>query len=493
MIIEYYEPAEVRDLGYFEIYKAFKVYDGAAFESDLPSSNQKLSAKDFGDASDCHININCTEADDYQKYKKGVARITIVFEEAMGFCTGTLMNNVLEDKTPYILTAFHCGRAAPDPLYDHWQFDFNYEGTSCADPMTEPVAQSIQGATRRSGFQDSDFLLLEIDQALPASFDVMYHGWDRSDAIPDSAIMIHHPQGDVMKYSFTMDDIAIFPNAINWSAGITTPPSHHFTTVLNEGAYETGSSGCAIINTAGHVVGQLHGGTARCTGSQAYIGRMFRSWSNTTTTNSLQPYLDPNNQGMMTLDALENDASSSISISGKVLSVKDVPMEGVQLQLSGDRNMTVTTNADGIYTFPGIEAGGSYTVTPIKATEHFDGISTGDMLVLQREILGISRLDSPDKYFAADASNNQKISTGDMLVIQRMILGIYTEFPNNTAWKFYTSDFPAGLADPNPFDNVSTSGSVDSADLAAPSADVTDLDFIGVKIGDANQSVKPNR
>lgn len=493
MILEYYEPAAVSGLGYFEIYKAFKVYDGAVFQSDLPSTNKKLAAKDFGDSAECHINANCTEAQDWSTYKRGIARITMIFDDAMGFCTGTLMNNVAEDETPYILTAFHCSRAAEGPIYDHWQFDFNYIGTDCTNPDTEPVAQSIQGASFRAGHEPSDFVLLELNEDIPTNFDVLYHGWDRSAAAPDTAIMMHHPQGDIMKYAFAANDIAVWNNAINWSSGVTTPPMHHFRTFLKEGAFETGSSGSSFINSNGHVVGQLHGGTAMCSGSITYIGRLFRSWSNSAVNNSLQPFLDPQNSGVMTLDAKETSTVEGVMIAGKVVSVKGVPMEGVEIQLAGSQTASTTTDVDGNYSFLDLPTDGDYIITPIKNSPHFDGISTADMVALQRDILGINEFDSPDKFIAADANNNQKISTGDMLAIQRLILGIYTDFPDNTSWRFYTSDFPAGLSEPNPFTAVSTTGSMDSATISMPAGSIMDLDFVGVKVGDPSQSVNPNK
>lgn len=491
-IIEYYEPAAVSGMGYFEIYKAFKVYDAVALNVDLPSTQGKLGAKDFGDASDCHINSNCPEAADWQEYKKGVTRITMVFEEAMGFCSGTLMNNVREDNKPYILSAFHCAQGAPNPIYAHWQFDFNYESSTCDNPTTEPVAQSVQGCEYRSGREESDFLLIELDEAIPNNFDVRYHGWDRSENEPDTAIMLHHPLGDIMKYSFSEGDIRVFNNSINWDIGVTTPPDHHFVTNYKQGAYETGSSGAAFINQDGHVIGQLNGGVINCANAKAYYGRLFQSWSNSTTSNSLQPFLDPDNSGVMTIDAKTVEVPEGITISGIVQSVLDVPMESVTVRLSGDANEMTTTDVDGKFTFANIPMMGNYVVTPDKATKHFDGVSTADLVILRKDILGIDKFDHPALFIAADATNNGRVSTGDMLALQRLILGITDAFPDNQSWRFYTSDFPAGLTGPNPFTETATTGSLDSAIINMPTQSIDNLDFVGIKIGDPSQSVKPN-
>ena len=103
----------------------------------------------FGASEDCHVNINCEQGNDYQDYKRGVVRIMLVLQRRTddaifaGFCSGSLVNNTAQDQTPYLLTAFHCILEGFDPLYDQWQFNFDYEGDGCDNPSAEPILKTI--------------------------------------------------------------------------------------------------------------------------------------------------------------------------------------------------------------------------------------------------------------------------------------------------------------------------------------------------------------
>jgi hypothetical protein len=55
----------------------------------------------------------------------------------------------------------------------------------------------------------------------------------------------------------------------------------------------------------------------------------------------------------------------SFSISGRVITPKGAPMEGVTMTLSGDASSTTATNANGNYVFSDLQSG-SYTITPSK-------------------------------------------------------------------------------------------------------------------------------
>ena len=117
-----------------------------------PPSGRSSGEFGFGASEDCHININCTQENDYQDYKRGVVRIMLILQRRTddaifaGFCSGSLVNNTAQDQTPYLLTAFHCILEGFDPLYDQWQFNFGYETDGCDNPTTEPILKTIVGA-----------------------------------------------------------------------------------------------------------------------------------------------------------------------------------------------------------------------------------------------------------------------------------------------------------------------------------------------------------
>jgi len=147
-------------------------------------ANDPYRAKSFGSSGDCEVNINCSEGNNWQDEKRGVARIFLLAGGGWGWCTGSLVNNTNYDETPYFLTAFHCGAAdATATELNQWQFDFNYESPDCANPGSEPAHNTIVGATRVAEGNiagGSDFFLLELSSAPPAAANPYYNGWDNS-------------------------------------------------------------------------------------------------------------------------------------------------------------------------------------------------------------------------------------------------------------------------------------------------------------------------
>ena len=175
----------------------------------------------FGASFDCHRNINCDEGESLVDVKRSVMRIRMVAEEGVALCTGTLLNNTSGDRTPYVLTAFHCLRPPEGtitPLFDMWFFDFNYESFSCANPEEEPFPFQIQGAERVAEWEDTDMMLLRITTDIPMEANVHYAGWNRElDHLPDTTFLIHHPVGDIKKLSLDVDTAKVHDRRIGWN------------------------------------------------------------------------------------------------------------------------------------------------------------------------------------------------------------------------------------------------------------------------------------
>jgi PKD repeat protein len=74
---------------------------------------------------------------------------------------------------------------------------------------------------------------------------------------------------------------------------------------------ERGSSGSAIFSTGGLVIGTLTGGESGCTNTNGadYYGKLSFSWESNGTADSMQlkPWLDPVNDGRMSMEGSFND------------------------------------------------------------------------------------------------------------------------------------------------------------------------------------------
>ncbi|GJM33251.1 MAG: hypothetical protein DHS20C18_22520 [Saprospiraceae bacterium] len=175
------------------------------------------------------------------------------------------------------------------------------------------------------------------------------------------------------------------------------------------------------------------------------------------------------------------------TISGRIATEEDNPLEGVHVALSGQSTLDMYTTEGGTYQFEELPYGGDYTITPHLDSAANNGVSTFDMIVIKQHILGTNLLDSPYKILAADATNNGTVSTADLIQIRRIILGVWTHFPTNTSWRFIPSayEFP----DPtNPwledFPEVISYNNLSGDDLQA--------DFVAIKIGDVNLNASTN-
>ncbi|MBK8043923.1 MAG: hypothetical protein IPK21_15450 [Haliscomenobacter sp.] len=144
------------------------------------------------------------------------------------------------------------------------------------------------------------------------------------------------------------------------------------------------------------------------------------------------------------------------------------------------------TGKDGAYRFGGLKTGYDYSITPGLDRHPLDGVSTLDLIQIQKHILGIRPLGSPYKLLAADVNNSRSVSTLDLVQLRKLILGIETKFAHNTSWRFVDAAFL--FPDPaNPWKTAFP----EVANINNLQADVK-ADFVAIKIGDVNGSALGN-
>ena len=147
------------------------------------------------------------------------------------------------------------------------------------------------------------------------------------------------------------------------------------------------------------------------------------------------------------------------------------------------RSQTVTNRGE--YSFENNPSGYNYVISPEKDMNHANGVTTLDLLLIQRHILGLRDLGSPYKLIAADVTNDRIISGHDIVEARRLVLGITERFRNNQSWRFVdgAQDF-ISTDNPWPFTEVRDPLSIDD--------DLESEDFIGTKIGDVNDNATPS-
>ncbi|MEL7122206.1 MAG: T9SS type A sorting domain-containing protein, partial [Bacteroidota bacterium] len=175
------------------------------------------------------------------------------------------------------------------------------------------------------------------------------------------------------------------------------------------------------------------------------------------------------------------------SIAGLISTEEANAVEDVMVDLSGQFNTQLMTGDDGNYTFNELEIGYDYSVTPSLDADYLNGVSTFDLVLISKHILGLEQLNTPYKLIAADINNSRTITTLDLIQLRKLILSIDNEFSNNASWRFIPSDYTFPLpADPwsENFPEVLNINNFTDDMMAG--------DFTAIKVGDVNGSALAN-
>jgi len=176
------------------------------------------------------------------------------------------------------------------------------------------------------------------------------------------------------------------------------------------------------------------------------------------------------------------------SIAGLITTEQNSAVAGVTVSLSGQSSQTIETDESGNYRFNSIFEGYDYSIVPQKDDGPLNGVTTFDLLLITKHILGVKKLDSPYKLIAADINRSGSVSTLDLIQARKLILGTAAGFPNNSSWRFVRADHDFPYAD-NPW-----------ADFFPELVNINNLstldplfyDFIALKVGDVNASAAAN-
>ena len=146
------------------------------------------------------------------------------------------------------------------------------------------------------------------------------------------------------------------------------------------------------------------------------------------------------------------------------------------------------SDAAGVYEVKNnVPVAATFVIAPEKDDNPLNGVTTYDLVLISKHILGIEPLNSPYKMIAADANKSGSITTFDIVELRKLILGIYTELPNNTSWRFVDKSFSFPNLN-NPFQTAFPETKSVSNAMLNQLGD----DFAGVKIGDVNSTAVAN-
>lgn len=343
--LEYYQPANV--VGEAKL-TVGSVVHGYRTAEDY--------AKGLGDSGACNQDVDCdiTPPSDpfgLNTVKENIKKSSaLVLRQGTDWCSGTLVNNTNNDGTPYFMTANHCGGGEGT-----WAFRFNWRSPSpsCSTFAASPNGsfnQTVSGATIRATSSQSDMELVEINDM---SFfnnnpDVVWAGWNRSTTqTPVVNFGIHHPSGDIQKVC--REDDGAYRAVVNFNGNSNT--QMWFIDEWELGVTEPGSSGSALFNETGHLIGMLSGGSAACSGTSNnggvdFYGRFGVAWDfGSSQATRVREWLDPSNSGVVVLDqfppleTFDNDARATAGNNSTEICGEDFAPE-VTILNPGNLNLT---------------------------------------------------------------------------------------------------------------------------------------------------------
>lgn len=191
---------------------------------------------------------------------------------------------------------------------------------------------------------------------------------------------------------------------------------------------------------------------------------------------------------------VESEASLLGHISTQAYTMADQEVDNVTFQLSepdGSYVLDLPVNADGIAsTISGLSLGRMYYVEPIKTTDYTNGLSSVDIFLAQRYLLGHEdpEVTHPLQVVAMDMNCNDAVSVIDLLIMQRLLIGEdLDEVPGCNSWTFVPDSHEF-------FDNWRTVGVFPAPRRAEVMLqNDTMVMFTAVKTGDVTGGADPGR
>ena len=262
---------------------------------------------------DCEVDVMCPEGDSWQCERDAVVKLRITQSGGIYLCSGAMVNNTERDCRQLLLSAFHCADAVEENEWAFFKVQYNYEYLECGGTVsinshtrTGVLPLSNSDDATNQGFSGSDFLLVEVEDPIPDTWNPFYAGFDASGETGHSGVGIHHPSGDRKKISTYTNPLTSFSAGsagshwrVYWEA-----------TETNHGVTEGGSSGSPIFSENHQIVGTLSSGLSACTvggvgngtgpNQPDFYGKMSYHWDGANpipSSQHLDNFLDPSGSG----------------------------------------------------------------------------------------------------------------------------------------------------------------------------------------------------
>ncbi len=178
------------------------------------------------------------------------------------------------------------------------------------------------------------------------------------------------------------------------------------------------------------------------------------------------------------------DPNSRGSISGRIATENGNLIHDVEVTIvSPFIGFSETKVVDGEFEFKNLVKDVDYNIVAKKEGDYMNGISTLDLILIQRHILGLSELSSEMKLIAADVNSDMNIRSSDLVELRKLILGVKNDF-TAPSWMIIKEDQQLSMNTPLVYEMDNNTGALVDA--------MYDINFIGTKVGDVSGDAAAN-
>ncbi len=173
----------------------------------------------------------------------------------------------------------------------------------------------------------------------------------------------------------------------------------------------------------------------------------------------------------------------TVGIQGEIMTEAGKSIDQVNVKImNGEIAMPDAFIAAGKFSAKELIIGQAYNIIPKKDINPMNGVSTIDMIMMQKHILGIQSLPTAYKMIAADIDRSGEVDAADLVELRKLILGLDKTFTKNESWRFVDGSYKFNSITSALHESFKEKYSI--VDLQHAMA----IHFVGVKIGDVNES-----
>ncbi len=175
------------------------------------------------------------------------------------------------------------------------------------------------------------------------------------------------------------------------------------------------------------------------------------------------------------------DTPSSPLVSGMVSYANSTaPFEGMVMNANnGESQVQALTSASGRFTFN--LSSDDYELYGSNDQEYLNGVTTLDIVMIQKHILGNKKITNPYKLLAADVNQSGSLTAADMLVMRKVILGKSDKF-TSASWIAVSEDYVFE----NPYKAEKEFDKAIVRSISVGNENIDNLDFVVIKMGDVS-------